>query len=148
MKSTQQAAHKSFTPNAVLYGIPSPVIGGVPRLLGIDDVSVLLGLSVQTIRNKLQLLPKNPGTFPPPFTLPGSSRLKWTQDAIIEFINVNSNRTMVIEGVKQAAFTLPQKKLGRPTKVEQMARLEAMERAAEVQEAEEVMPAPKKRRVM
>jgi hypothetical protein len=41
---------------------------------------------------------------------------------VIDFMEADSGRTVVLGGIKQPAMTLPPRKRGRPTKVEQNAK--------------------------
>jgi hypothetical protein len=108
---------------------PQSVVAGIFRYLDINDLSILLKRSVNTIRNQLCAQEKDPSLnlVPKPFRPRGSRLLRWHPMDVADFMAADSGRTVVLGGIKQPAMTFPPRRLGRPTKVEQLARRQAVE---------------------
>lgn len=108
--------------------IPNPVVAGILRYLDINDLSVLLGRAVNTIRNQLVIQARNPSLklVPVPFRPRGSRLLRWHPLDVIDFMEADSGRAVVLGGIEQPAMTLPPRKRGRPTNAERIAKRETL----------------------
>lgn len=94
----------------------------VPTLLDIDDLSRVICLAPQTIKN---LLSKKPDSLPPRVVIPGVKSVRFHSDDVVSWIK-NLQRAFVSD-LNACSDTkpspLPQKRrVGRPTKAEVMAR--------------------------
>lgn len=93
-----------------------------PRILFVEQLSVLLGKTTNTIRtcatNK-----KYAHLIPRPFKMPNSRRLCWWEHDVLQWIDSN----------RPAEPPPPKRLRGRPTKIEQLARARWQQRHTPVQ---------------
>lgn len=89
-------------------------------LVNIRDLARLTHRSIQTIRNTLH---KNPELLPPRCRLPGSNRILWRQEDLIEWLKENVEKRQE-EKQPDVPESLPQKLerrgRGRPRKSERL----------------------------
>jgi hypothetical protein len=98
--------------------ILNPSVAGILRYIDINDLSMLLGRSVSTIRNQLVVQARNPDLrlLPQPFRPVGSRLLRWHPLAVADFMAEASGRLMVLGGIVQPPLTASKRKRGRPPK--------------------------------
>ena len=87
--------------------VPTPTV----RILFIEDLSLLIGKSLTTIRT-FATCEKYKHLIPTPFKMPGSRRLCWYEDDVLAWI----------DSTRPVEPPPPRRPRGRPTKAEQLAR--------------------------
>jgi len=87
------------------------------EMFDVDDLAALLHRQVHTIRNDAS---RAPYRLPPRCVLPGQKRLLWRKDDVLAWL-----AAAVAVEPRSTSSEAPRSKRGRPTKVEQRARLTA-----------------------
>lgn len=87
-----------------------PIAAAIPRIIFIEQLSALIGKTATTIRT-CATNAKYTHLIPRPFKMPGSRRLCWYENEVLQWI----------ESSKPATPPPTKRPRGRPTKAEQLA---------------------------